>query len=75
MKKFLIIVIMVCVLLSGCTDNTQLLDNSENKVSIGNGMMFRVIDKEAGVVCWMSSTLDSRAGIFCLPLSETKLDQ
>ena len=33
----------------------------------------RVIDKEAGVVCWVYKGLD-RGGIDCLPISQTQLD-
>lgn len=35
-----------------------------------NGRIYRYIDNEANVVCWIYSY---RGGIFCLPLSETTL--
>lgn len=45
--------------------------NSETSAIIDNKIL-RIIDKQAGVVCWVFSY---QGGISCLPLSDTRLDE
>lgn len=40
-----------------------------------NPLIYRVVDEEAGVVCWvMQAAGGNYGGIACLPLSQTRLD-
>ncbi len=36
--------------------------------------VYRTLDEEAGVVCWVYSSID-KGGIDCMPISETKLEK
>ena len=60
--------------LAGCTQAGEPVGKSErlNISSIGYGV-FRFIDHEAGVVCWVYKGSE-KGGISCLPLGETRLD-
>ena len=77
MNKVLILLALV-ILLTGCApavyvapDSIPLTELPVGNASFNNSV-FRFIDKEAGVICWIYSD-GYRGGISCLPLSDTFL--
>lgn len=57
--------------LTSLTDNVRQIKGENAKVVVGaESELYRVIDPEAGVVCY---TLFGSRAISCLPLSQTKL--
>ena len=69
-KIFLIIVLAMFFLIS--CDTTVISDTENIQVHIGHGLK-RIIDKEAGVVCWVYTTYENGVSLDCLRLTETKL--
>jgi len=80
MKRFLLLLVVVTILLIGCAPVASMPTDdsvSAQEIPAGNGGLggnnvFRYIDEEAGVVCWIYSD-GYRGGISCLPLVETNL--
>lgn len=72
----LLILLVLMVLLAGCvTDNTPRATNirtNNNSIVVvyedNNGMVYRFIDAEAGVACWVLDIYQG-GGLSCLPLS------
>jgi Flp pilus assembly protein TadD len=57
--------------LTSLTDNVRQIKGEDAKIVVGaESELYRVIDPEAGVVCY---TLFANRAISCLPLSQTKL--
>lgn len=73
--KRIILIVGVVLVLGGCGEQVRANGTSENNIVIiseyGTYELWRVVDKEAGVVCWIRPS----TGLDCLPLSETKLDK
>lgn len=81
MKRFLMALIVVSmVALSGCTfvesDDTQpeATENTDTRSGIEGEGVERVVDEEAGVVCY-KFTGYNKGGISCVPLNETDLQE
>lgn len=80
--KFVNIILTVCLILllvSSCAPGESVSANSANEQSLPSDIE-RIIDTEAGVVCWVTegrSLAGSGAprAISCLPLSETLLEK
>ena len=75
MRKIIFVILLACLLLTACSDSYQLkLSESASPYTIVNNNIVRIIDEEAGVVCWIYSHSKLReGGISCLPLDETNL--
>ena len=73
---WLAIVLVAAVMMVGCAPSK----NERRDLPRGIQMttrpnVYRVVDEEAGVVCWVySHRRVSEGGIWCLPLSATDLD-
>jgi len=69
--KTRLLFVLIFVLLTGCCQSPE---RESPFVTVANddwiGTVRRVVDQEAGVACWVYA----RAGISCLPLSQTTLD-
>ena len=75
-----VIIVLAILLLCSCAP----LKAYQNDVVIDKGIptqgfekinnwLYRAIDKEAGVVCWVYA-YSERGGIDCMPTSDTRLD-
>ena len=73
MKKITLIVIVLVLLsiLVGC-ETTQIEPKTITQYETWLGDVSRFVDKEAGVVCWLSAVYGGYA-ISCLPIKDTML--
>ena len=72
MKWHWVLILVVLVVVVGCAPPPGETAAPRPAILAADSMrnVWRVVDKEAGVVCWISR----KGGVFCLPLSETNLD-
>jgi hypothetical protein len=71
----IIVGVLIVLLLAACGGNMDDSPRAANRTQVEGTYIVRSIDKEAGVVCWQNTTYNSSGGIFCMPLSQTKLDK
>lgn len=72
MKKFLLLVVLLSLLLAACGPQSEQGAQDTPKVTsvyIAKGLA-RIVDAEAGVVCWIYAG----RGLSCMPLSDTLLE-
>jgi len=74
MKRLCLVLVLMAVVLASCVPKVEPgeepLVEGHIRITI---FVSRVVDAEAGVVCWVYQ--GSRSGaISCMPLSETELD-
>jgi hypothetical protein len=73
MKKFLIVLILSVLFLTSCAPEKSSYDVPVDiVVNNSTDIIYRYIDDEADVVCWVCRY---RGGISCLPISETSLSK
>lgn len=76
MKKFVLLVLVLSVLISACAPDPyqlELQDTSKPYIIVNNNVV-RIVDEQAGVVCWIYSHQKyHEGGISCLPLADTLL--
>jgi uncharacterized lipoprotein NlpE involved in copper resistance len=72
-SKLIVGLIAATLTLVGCVGVNQPPEEGE-RTTIYNGWIAvsRIVDTEAGIVCWVSS--GSGTGIDCMPIAETTLD-
>jgi hypothetical protein len=77
MKLHLLLLVLVLVVVAGCTPRKGEREDLPRGIQISaNPNVYRMVDEEAGIACWVySHRRVSEAGISCLPLSETTLDE
>ena len=72
MKKLLVLVVLLAV---SCAPIPQEKVGPEWTTLAGSNLtmsVYRVTDREAGVVCWLYSSIE-KGGIDCMPISDTRL--
>jgi len=78
MKKIFLAIIFA-LLISGCApptgDSPDASDTKDTEVVGLTDSVFRVVDEEAGVVCWIYSSGGYKGGIDCMRIEETDLDR
>jgi len=75
MKSLIMLLVLIMLVLSACCEGTacgnpDIVSNNDGVVCINAGgsyILRRVIDFEAGIVCYLFD------GIYCFPISETGL--
>jgi hypothetical protein len=75
MKKVALLLLLVAVLLAACTYPSGAVPQQEpiqpiQCTNFDHGSLWRCVDAEAGVVCWMIYG----AGLDCMPLEDTDLE-
>lgn len=72
MKKVVLLIVLV-LLLASCAPSESGKNFAgyypENCTTVGDGKTCRIVDREAGVVCWVYF----QNGISCLPIKDTLL--
>ena len=63
----IITIVLIALILTGCAQQM----NEDATIRIDR-IVYRYIDREAGVVCWIYE--NRGGGIDCMPISETLLD-
>lgn len=66
-----ILILVIFLMVSACFDAG--VENPRYEFKIITSDIDRVIDKEAGVVCWVLSSGAYGKSINCMPISDTKL--
>ncbi len=73
----LVVVVFLALLLSGCAPTTAYTSTGTEApittADVGN-LVDRIIDTEAGVVCYLYAHYDGGGSISCLPINQTLLD-
>ena len=76
MKKLVLLVLVLSVLLVACAPYQLKLQDTVKPYTIVNNNVVRIVDEQAGVVCWIYSHQKFReGGISCLPLADTLLGE
>lgn len=74
--KYLIAVVALALALAGCEAPALQEETAapEDVTTLTYGVQ-RVVDTEAGVVCWVSNAYQRGGGLDCMLVSETRLDR